>query len=280
MTPANSAAARLSSLSRFRIRAGSLKRDLKNRAFDAIAFMACGGKIRGGPFRGLRYLRTASCGALPPRLVGTYESELAPIIEAALRTSFDRVVDVGAAEGYYAVGFAARGKAGQVIAFEIEPATQDKLRQLAALNGVTSRLQVRGGADPESLCQALGGDSDREATSTFLLVDVEGYEDTLLDPVAVPALRSAHILVEVHLFVDGSLLERLRARFVDTHDIHFIPQKTTHEAPSASASVHWLARFKAFRSEWRPAGGTPWLLLVPKNSAVLRAGIDAAASLP
>ena len=264
----------LSRLDQFRISFGAFKRDARNRAFDALAFLACGGKIRGGPFRGLRYLRSASCGALPPRLVGTYESELATIIEEALLMPFDRIVDVGAAEGYYAVGFAARGKAGQVIAFEIDPSTQEKLRQLAALNDVTARLQVRGGADPQSLREALSGDIGREAPSIFLLVDVEGYEDTLLDPQAVPALAGAHILVEVHLFVNDALVERLSARFAPTHDIYLIAQKTTDEAPAATDAFHWLARFKSFRSEWRPAGGTPWLLLVPKNSTAFNTATE------
>ena len=41
-----------------------------------------GARIRGGPFAGMEYVSAATEGALIPRLLGTYESELHPYLEA------------------------------------------------------------------------------------------------------------------------------------------------------------------------------------------------------
>src|SRR6267154_1965762 len=52
-----------------------------------------GARILNGPFAGMEYLTEASEGALIPRLLGTYESELHPHLSAAL-AEVDTVIDV------------------------------------------------------------------------------------------------------------------------------------------------------------------------------------------
>ena len=65
-------------------------------------------QVSQGPFQGMRYLALAYCSEVLPKLVGTYECELIPGIEAICQAGCDRIVDIGAAEGYYAVGMALR----------------------------------------------------------------------------------------------------------------------------------------------------------------------------
>ena len=62
--------------------------------------------VLNGPFRGMKYLSRAYCSAVLPKLLGTYECELIPAIDRLARSDADRIVDIGAAEGYYAVGLA------------------------------------------------------------------------------------------------------------------------------------------------------------------------------
>lgn len=65
--------------------------------------------VRRGPFAGLRYPSHDAVGSsLWPKLLGSYEAELAPTFEALCATPYRTVVDVGAAEGYYAVGLGLR----------------------------------------------------------------------------------------------------------------------------------------------------------------------------
>ena len=65
-----------------------------------------GARILGGPFAGMEYVTQAAEGVLVARLLGAYESELHPHLAAFVAQGLDCVIDVGCAEGYYAVGLA------------------------------------------------------------------------------------------------------------------------------------------------------------------------------
>src|SRR5262249_52845753 len=74
--------------------------------------------VVGGPFKGMRYHGEAICGASAPRIMGVYESELAPWLRKWSAIPFQHIVDVGAAEGYYAVGCGMLWPQAIVTAFE------------------------------------------------------------------------------------------------------------------------------------------------------------------
>ena len=138
----------------------------------------------------MRYVDQSYWSPYIPKLLGTYERELAEYLEEAATLPFDTVVDIGAAEGYYAVGLALRLRNAQVIAFEMEPSAQELIRRLAQLNGVESRVALEGFCTCEKLSAAL-----KDSGKTMLVCDAEGGEFTLLDPMTIPRLRECHILV-------------------------------------------------------------------------------------
>ena len=45
-----------------------------------------------GPFRGMQYLRTTHGSVLSAKILGTYEKELHPWIDAAMQRAFERIV--------------------------------------------------------------------------------------------------------------------------------------------------------------------------------------------
>src|SRR5512140_2013789 len=63
-------------------------------------------EVLSGPFKGMRYGDFSYNSALIPKLLGTYEADLHNWVGEALATGYDAVINVGCAEGYYAVGFA------------------------------------------------------------------------------------------------------------------------------------------------------------------------------
>ncbi len=80
-----------------------------SRSLDRLAARIAsrhGWVVQGGPFAGMAYLHRSLDGPLPPRLLGCYEAELHGALERILGTRYDTVVDIGCAEGYYAVGLA------------------------------------------------------------------------------------------------------------------------------------------------------------------------------
>lgn len=172
------------------------------------------GRVVSGPFAGMQYVREAGGRVNYPYLLGTHECELHDIWEELCRTPFNTLVNVGAAEGYYAIGFARRVADCKAIAFEMDPNAQRVLTQLATLNGTADRIQLLGLCDAPRLARSL-----ENSGRTLVVMDVEGAEATLLDPLTTPRLQEATILVEVHDFVCRGMGDSLRKRFTGTHDI-------------------------------------------------------------
>src|ERR1700722_2566319 len=84
---------------------------------ESLARQQTSCRVRTGPFAGMRYGSVSVGSAYIPKLLGIYERELSSFIEAACLKRPDLIVDVGAAEGYYAVGLAVRNPTAKVIAF-------------------------------------------------------------------------------------------------------------------------------------------------------------------
>ncbi len=169
-----------------------------------------------GPFRGMRYVQGAVGSHLHPKLLGSYERELHPLLEHLRQHPVDVAFDIGAAEGYYAVGMLFAGLASRVVAFETNPAGQELVMEMARLNGVADRLSVFGACTVAGLNEQLDAAANR---TSLLLMDVEGFESLLLDPIRVPALKRQDILVEVHEFVLPGLTQEILARFGDSHTV-------------------------------------------------------------
>ena len=165
----------------------------------------------------MSYLPLASSHTDLPMLVGTYEAEIAPAIEEICGAGCDRIVDIGAAEGYYAVGMALRNPNATVLGFEANPSVRHYFRRLARLNGVRGRLRIAGECTTAALEAAL-----KSAERPAVLCDCEGAEGLLLDPRCVPSLGRALILVETHEGMVAGVERHLFERFSPTHDIEVI----------------------------------------------------------
>ena len=221
-------------------------------------------RVRSGPFKEMRYVGHSVGSAYIPKLLGIYERELAPQVEEICTQGPSLIVDIGAAEGYYAIGLATRNPRAQVIAFEMEEAGRLLLDEMARLNEVADRVDIRGKCEPHDLQQVLAG-----TNNPVIVCDVEGYEEALLDPAAVPALRGGTILVEMHDMVLPGITEKLQARFVATHQISRIwqearsrtefPWKTLGTRLLPNSYIEWAV------SEWRPAKMS-WLWMKPREN--------------
>src|SRR5690348_1337426 len=77
-----------------------------------------GQRVNSGPFKGLEYISGAAGSAYTPKILGCYEQEIHAFIEEIINKSYSVIVDVGCAEGYYAVGFAYRSSDVKVYAFD------------------------------------------------------------------------------------------------------------------------------------------------------------------
>jgi hypothetical protein len=215
-------------------------------------------QVRHGPLQGMFYLPglEATSGDLVAKLLGAYEAELHPVLEQWVAAGPERILDVGSAEGYYAVGLAHAIPGATVYAYDIDQAARARCAQLAALNEATERVVIEGECTPHSL-------NDHPESGVALLSDCEGYERILLDPVIAPRLAGWRILVELHEFLDVGITETLRGRFAQTHEIEVIEGvERDATAYDELAAIDDRTR-RALLSENRP-GAMRWMSLTPR----------------
>jgi len=110
-------------------------------------------------------------------LLGIYEACLVPVIEEVIARQPHTVINVGAAYGYYELGFAWRCPDSHIIAYEVDRTRSNLMQKYCTMNRLEARVELRGECTSASLRQDL-----RRAPGAFLIMDVEGAEDTLLYP--------------------------------------------------------------------------------------------------
>jgi len=173
--------------------------------------------VTGGPFQGLRLPEKLRGDDRGSRLLGFYEQEIQSLLVEACAQRPDLIINVGCADGYYAVGLAMLNPTSRVVAYDIDPVAQSTCRSACDINAVTN-------VDVKGLCEAKELTALAEsATSPFILLDCEGGERDLLLSNPYQFSR-ARLLVECHDFLDANITKDLIAKFAVSHFVKIISQ--------------------------------------------------------
>jgi hypothetical protein len=192
-------------------------------------------------------------------LVGSYENELHVQLELLLAAGFKRIINVGAADGYYAVGAALRCPTATVYAFDIDPIAREWCQRTAALNGVTERIRIGGE------CSIDWMRSLDDETPTLFIVDCEGCELDVLQPTLAPVLRRATLLVELHEVKRPGVSEQIQARFRGTHASAVIDSRTRD--PDSYPELAGFADGDVRAMLWERPYRMQWTVLRPRTEA-------------
>jgi hypothetical protein len=168
-----------------------------------------GSRVASGPFKGTVLDYEALPVHTAPKLLGTYEKEIAGFIEDAIVRRPKSVLNVGSSDGYYAVGLARRLPEATIFASDADPKSLAATRRNAELNAVADRLVAIGILHPGGLGEFL------RKPHSLVVMDCEGAEFKLLDPKRDPNLVTADIIVEIHEDRGDPL--QLARRFTATH---------------------------------------------------------------
>jgi SAM-dependent methyltransferase len=207
-------------------------------------------RVQQGPFAGMTYVDEATCSTLAPKLIGSYEAELHPALAEILATEYTTIIDVGCAEGYYAVGLALQMTRAKVYAFDIDAHARTLCKEMARLNFVENRVFV------EEACTHL---RLRELIDerTLVVCDCEGCEFELLRPEIVSGLDKTDLLVELHDFINPRIKSTLVSRFELTHHVLIIETKQRMAANyraldgfNAQTQLFALAELRGAHMEW------------------------------
>jgi SAM-dependent methyltransferase len=206
-----------------------------------------GDVVQSGPFAGMRSLTTMDDGCIVPKLIGSYEEEIHSWIELLITRQPARIIDVGCASGWYTTGFAVRLPSAEVIGYDIDPGALARARQLAELNAVQDRVDLR--------CERLTARSlaAQVEPGTVIIMDVDGPEIDLLATDEAPRLLEADVLVEFHDHFDPSISSTIVGRFSATHDIqriHALGRDPAHYRELDQFRTRWVR--EAAVAERRP----------------------------
>jgi hypothetical protein len=222
-------------------------------------------RVQSGPFAGMSLeLTPLSNRNLLGYLLGTHELELHPVVETIVARNYSRIVNIGAADGYYALGLAGRMTNAVVEAYEALEQHHPLLRRAAEANGVTDRVLLRGLCTIDVLNQSLGDGSCK----AFLLADIEGAEMQLLDPAKVPGLRRTDMLIETHDVLQPGCSDCLKLRFSETHQMEIVRTRPRKLADLPSWTVpRWASLMPTLVVELmneRRMGRQEWIFLSAK----------------
>jgi hypothetical protein len=158
-------------------------------------------------------------GDLAPKLLGTYEEELHPYLHRSSKRSYDAVINIGCAEGYYAVGCSLLFPGLPVLAIDNNPAAIDILKENMRLNDVDeTRIRVEMECDERVLV-----DTVSTYKRSLIICDIEGYETKLFaSSTTMDALRHSDLIIEIHDFVTEGTTGLICSSFCQTHRLEII----------------------------------------------------------
>lgn len=222
---------------------------------------ASGGAVMTGPFAGMKLPPVDAWGAndRAPRLLGSYECDLHPAIEAEITRKPGWIYNVGAADGYYAVGLARRLPEAQIVAYDPLPDARAATRRAAELNGVYgARWRFAAAFDPETF------EPPGEGERGLMFVDCEGCEAAFCEAMPPSAFARISLLIESHDFIVPGIGTRLAAHFAPTHDVTII--REGGRDPNRFDILRKLGSFERLLAvtEDRPEA-MDWLWIVPKG---------------
>ena len=229
----------------------------------AIKFI--NGKVALGPFKGMLYIDDAYVGFVCHKVTGTYEKEIQQVINDELLIEYDAIIDVGSAEGYYAVGMALFSKAHKVISYEGSDRGRELQKKLIKLNNVNEIIELKEYCDEHILTEEM-----LKYENIFLIIDVDGYELALLNNELNSKLNKATMIIECHNHCYENMETDLINRFKDTHIIKSIPVRKKadyNDYPNPNFIYKLLPqKYKEFPiRETERADEDTWLYLKPKN---------------
>lgn len=222
-------------------------------------------RVQYGPFRGLEmdYMTLDSTNqgmaiGCVPILSGSVEQDISPWVLQAIHTDYDVIINIGAGEGYYALGFAKNCPRAEVIAYEMLDGVRHQLYKNMLLNKLTN-VSIRGLCTSEELNAVLGGFKGKKI---LLFVDIEGAEYEIFRKVEFERTNHCDMIVELHDFVHSDITSAMYRSYCVTHTIETIAQGARNPHIKELDGIPEFLKF-ALMNEYRPVR-MKWMRLLSR----------------
>jgi hypothetical protein len=159
-----------------------------------------GGEIAYGLFKGVKINnRSDWSGAkdIGPKVFGLYENQILRWIQ---QKKFDLFIDVGAADGYYALGILSSKIASRAVTFEISVNDREITKASAIINNVDDKIFIKGEATSSEIIEVL-----KSCNNGLIIMDIEGGENNLITSELLEAAKNCCLVIEIHEVVDKDI---------------------------------------------------------------------------
>ena len=177
-------------------------------------------KVISGPFKGMEYPSFKSfTSTIIPKLIGTYESEIYNDIESLAKdNSYDNVIVIGAADGYYAVGLALLMPQAKIVSYDANPEALYFCKEFKEKNNATN-LDIRGVFLDDTM-------DEFKQKRNLVVCDVDGFEYGLFtNENFISSIGISDVIVETHDYIDKRITQMILDQLSETHDNKVIPYK-------------------------------------------------------
>lgn len=170
--------------------------------------------VKYGPFQGLKYPELEGVGSeLFPKLLGCYELELNDWLERIRGNEYEKIINIGCAEGYYAVGLGRMFPASKIYAYDLAERARVLCKEMGALNKVEDRLQVFSKCTANTLKKLDFG------KRSLIVCDCEGFEVELFKKEVMDNIANCDVLIELHDFINPTISDTMLPLFETTHNL-------------------------------------------------------------
>lgn len=198
-----------------------------------------GNDVIAGPFKGMKYILKSIGSCYMPKILGIYEKELYPTLTKFLSTS-DMCINIGAAEGYYAIGCALKFPKLQVIAYEMDERGRECMLELKNIN-LVNNVKIKN----KFTCLDFDSIQNISNSRVTYLIDIEGDEKHIFSQY-YSHFNNSNFIIELHDEKSKSIETKLKHFFSDTHRIKTIPLKNKH---INDLPIHIPLLLKLFKKE-------------------------------
>ena len=176
----------------------------KNKVLNKI-ILEHGHQVAYGTFKGMKLSKNTywSKNDIITHILGVYEKHvLKKIIEFSKKGNYP-FIDIGAADGYFAIGMAFSETFKKIYAFEIDEEGRRSLNRNIENNLCKDKVVVDIEANFETLKEIV--DKNKSAV---ILIDIEGSEFDLLDDNLLQLLSNCYIVCELHPTLSANGFEK------------------------------------------------------------------------
>ena len=176
--------------------------------------------VQEGPFKGMIISEDQFWGPgdKASKILGLYEKEIQNLLNHIQeKNNFPTFIDIGGADGFFAVGSVKNNLFKNCEVFEISKRGRQSIEESAIKNNVADLISIKSEANEKTLS------SIENINNSVILCDIEGGEYDLFSENLIKNMHPSNVIIEIHKNPDISLKE-FEDKFKNLFSINKITQ--------------------------------------------------------